>query len=184
MKHLKECQKGAAFSTACMVYNYLLINQFNFYGKKVSEFNAGVADYWQVYEDAAKDEYNDFLQRKIGLRYEVKLHGKTNKNATNYFSKMNKFMNESDDIINGEWTKYCICASLALIQMGFGKKRMQRLDDLCNELFSKCVARETSSTKLRQELESKGVFIEWPFDHDVNFDEIYDMHREERIIPT
>lgn len=181
-KHLEKCQCGASFAVAALVTNYLLWKEFNFYPKILAEYNIKTREYWDKFEPGKIDEYNDQIDKSLKLRIEYEKIGNTNKNATNYFRKMHKFLDESNDLINSEFQKYMISSFQALISMGYGKTRMNRLNEQIIEMFNDCTTGAKSTETLRKELEDYGVIIEFPFSGPMNFDEVYamEMRKETR----
>lgn len=179
-KHLEKCQVGASFSVSCLINNWVLWKHFDFYPKILSEYNLKTREKWDAFQEEKIEEYNQKLDEVAKFRIEYVKKNNSRKNANTYFQKLNKFMDESNDKINAEFQKYMICSMLALIDMGYGKIRLNRLNDLVIELFDECTVGKRSTMDLRKEMEDYGLVIEWPFDGAMNFDEVWDSKQMEK----
>lgn len=166
INEMKKARYGASFAVAALSSNYVLWKNEKFYPKILVEYNTKVREYYDNFDTSKVDEYNQVIFDKCEFMVEVEQH-MPNSKAKNqsYKRKMSNLYGEIDNDIILEFQKYMICHYLTLIDMSYGCKRLNRINENILGLYNNCVNENKQRIgEIRQELEEYGVYIEFPYD--------------------
>lgn len=159
----------APFTGMSVLCNYVLWKTEKFTQGKLTEYNRQAAAF-DIQLDtglASLIGMSDRLMKKAGFTIEyIPIEKKdikvSRRNQVFYQAALNKL--EAENRVNEMSTRYLIIAFNALMNMGYGEKRLTRFKDALNELLGE--AQQDDGKKLlalRQELiDGVGVFIEMP----------------------
>ena len=113
---------------------------------------------------------NKRLEEKTGLRFDVVGHEKSEKPIKTYQSMIDSKIIEAEDEIVTYARKWCLLAYNYMMDNGFGKKRIGRINDaMLESLRSAESGLAGSRTKdLRNDLINAGFYIEMP--KEINWD--------------
>lgn len=171
LKHLEACRdSGASFTVAAVSSNYVIWKNEKFYPKLLVEYNTLTRKKWDEFEEDKVDDYNQKIYDTCGFMVDVEKHQQPKKKPQGYLGVLRARYNEAEDAVNTEFQKYMICSYLALMEMGYGNKRMNRINDEIVKTFNECLNKERSMSALRKELEDYGVYIEFSLEKNLNFD--------------
>lgn len=152
---------GVAYRDSAVLINYILYKEFGFRQKKTTEFNDLILKNYNL--DKSQDEINKRLKEKadfiIGYHY-ITIND-IEKTGIKFVDSRRAKMLDIDNDIQGEFEKYTRFSYDALMDMGFGKVRLQRFRDFI-ESYSKNVQTRDIEKQADYLFEKMGLVIALP----------------------
>ena len=169
LQMLKQSSYRSPFTGMSVLCNYTLWHDEKWYQKKLGEYNNAVAEYDRKLdaEETTLEEMSKRLWDKA--EFTVEWVEFSEKDIT--VSKKDKFMYSVEkqiigynNVINQMSTRYFLIHFNVLMDMGYGKKRLERNKDLINDNLRNIHTDDgTRIMDLRKELiEKAGIEIEMP----------------------
>lgn len=155
--------KSSAFSGLSILCNYAIWKNENFRTTKLQEYNGLVAEYESRYMkgEITVEEMSDRLNRKAGFTLTYIPYTE----IANTKNKALRWLSEKDNVSNNNVSETCIRYQLehynALMDMGFGKVRLERVKGYIQDMLNGLA--ELDIWSIRKELiDEAGVYIEMP----------------------
>jgi hypothetical protein len=166
---LKKSSNRSPFTGMATLCNYVLWKDEKWYQKKLVAYNQAVAEYDQRLdaEEVTIKDMSDRLWNKADFTVEyVEFTEKDIRVSpkNKFFYAMEKHRIECDNTINEMSTRYMLIHFNVLMDMGYGKKRLERNKDYINaRLQTVTVVEGEKIMDLHRELiEGAGIEIEMP----------------------
>ena len=168
LKHTADVRKrasGASFTGMAILGNYVLWKTEGWYQKRLVEYNQRVRHYYD--SDPDIKALSDRLFEKSEFTVEVQYHQEKDnqyKKSRRYRHDMEKKLMDAEDEINRCSQKYLLIHFNVLIDMGYGKKRLNRVKDAMNRKLTEVSdPMGEGAMEMRQELiYGVGIVIEMP----------------------
>ena len=171
-KRLLNHSNKSTFTGMVTVCNYTLWKNEGWYQKKLADYNAAFAVYETKIDNGelTLKELQDRLWDKADFSVEYveftekDIHSRKN----SFMYGIEKQVMEANNIINELSARYFLMHFNVLMDMGYGKKRLERNKDQINELLNTITSDEEDKSKkrimdLHKELyEEAGIYIEMP----------------------
>ena len=168
LKHTANvCRKAssAPFTGMAIISNYILWKTECWYQKRLAEYNQRVKAYYDADPDIS--ELHDRLYNVADFTVEVEYHNAQDnryKKSWRYRHSMEQKLMDAEDEINRCSQKYLLIHFNVLMDMGYGKKRLNRVKDAMNlKLKEVGDPMGKDAMEMRQELiDGVGIIIEMP----------------------
>ena len=168
MKYVSKMRSkatSAPFTTMSVLSNWTLWKTEGWGNIRLADYNQRVADYYA--EEYDMTALSDRLMQKADFSVEVKYHTYDDncyKKSKKYRHTMEQKLMEADDEINRCSQKYLLIHFNVLMDMGYGKIRLNRVKDAMNENLNQYRSDiDISVMDWRRELVEKvGIYIEMP----------------------
>ena len=168
LKHTADVRKRASASSFTMMAilgNYVLWKTESWYQKRLVEYNERVRTYYEKDPDleALSRRLNDTAGFTIEVQYHQP-HDNCYKKTKKYRHDMEQKLMEAEDRINRCSQKYLLIHFSVLMDMGYGKKRLNRVKDAMNRKLTEISdPMGKGAMEMRQELmDGVGIIIEMP----------------------
>lgn len=168
LKHTANVRRKAAsapFTGMAILGNYVLWKTEGWYQKRLDEYNQRVRDYYDSDPDIRR--LSERLFDKTDFTVEVQYHQKQDnryKKSGGYRHSMEQKLMEAEDEINRCSQKYLLIHFNVLMDMGYGKKRLNRVKDAMNRKLTEVSdPMGEGAMEMRQELmDGVGIIVEMP----------------------
>lgn len=168
LKHTANVRRKASsapFTGMAIMGNYILWKTEGWYQKRLAEYNQRVREYYDSDPDIRG--LSERLFDKTDFTIEVECHKAQDnryKKSQGYRYNMEQKLMEAEDEINLCSQKYLLIHFNVLIDMGYGKKRLNRVKDAMNlKLKEVGDPMGKGAMEMRQELiDGVGIVIEMP----------------------
>lgn len=166
---LKNSSDKTPFTGMATICNYVLWKKDKWYQKQLAEYNALVLGYEQKLGSGGVTL--EQLQERLLKKAEIKIDHVpyTEKDITvsqkkSFMYEMEKRVVEAKNVINEMSARYFLIHFNALMDMGYGKKRLERNRDWINEQLAEVTTVDDHRIMdLHRELhEEAGIYIEMP----------------------
>ncbi len=168
LKHTANVRRKASsapFTGMAILGNYILWKTEGWYQKRLAEYNERVREYYDM--DIDIKVLSNRLYKAAEFNVEVEYHKAQDnqyKKSRRYRHSMEQKLMEAEDEINLCSQKYLLIHFNVLIDMGYGKKRLNRVKDAMNRKLEEVSnPMGKGAMEMRQELmDGVGVIIEMP----------------------
>ena len=168
LKHTANVRRKASsapFTGMAILGNYILWKTEGWYQKRLAEYNERVREYYDM--DIDIKVLSNRLYKAAEFNVEVEYHKAQDnqyKKSRRYRHSMEQKLMEAEDEINLCSQKYQLIHFNVLIDMGYGKKRLNRVKDAMNRKLEEVSnPMGKGAMEMRQELmDGVGVIIEMP----------------------
>lgn len=172
VKKISDSSDKSPFTGMATVCNYTLWKNEGWSQKKLADYNMAVAEYDKKLDsgEVTIEQLQERLWNKADFSVEyVKYTYRDIKSRKNSFMyELEKKINEANNTINELAARYFLMHFNTLMDMGYGKKRLERNKDQINNLLNVITSDEKDKSKprimdLHKELyEEAGIYIEMP----------------------
>ncbi len=168
LKHTANVRRKASsapFTGMAILGNYILWKTEGWYQKRLAEYNERVREYYDM--DIDLRVLSNRLYKAAEFTVEVEYHKAQDnryKKSHRYRHSMKQKLMEAEDEINRCSQKYLLIHFNVLMDMGYGKKRLNRVKDAMNlKLKEVGDPMGKGAMEMRQELiDGVGIVIEMP----------------------
>jgi hypothetical protein len=171
VKEAKHYSKNSPFTGMATLCNWVMWHNERWYPKKMADYNQRVAEYDRRIDDGevTLDELKDRLMKKAGLPIEAIAYGydriKVSK-QNKFLYEMEKQMVDADNDINETSVRYILIHYGVLMDMGYGKMRLNRNSDWLNEWLMRVTEPGEHGDRImdlhRRLVKEAGIYIEMP----------------------
>lgn len=163
--NIRKKASGAPFTGMAILGNYILWKTEGWYQKHLAEYNERVKEYYDMDIDikALSKRLYDAADFAVEVKYH-KVQDNQCKKSQRYRQIMEQKLMDAEDEINRCSQKYLLIHFNALMDMGYGKKRLNRVKDAMNKKLNDIEdPMGEDAMKMRQELiDEMGIYIEMP----------------------
>lgn len=155
---------SAPFTGMAILANYTLWKTERWGQTRLAEYNKRVAEYYagEIDEKALSDR----LMEKADFTVQSVQHtagDNCQKKTRQYRWFMEQKLIDAEDEINRSSAQYFLICFNALMDMGYGNKRLNRVKDAINEKLKENEKEDAMALRMRQELiDNLGILIEMP----------------------
>lgn len=168
MKYTANVRKraaGSSFTGMAILGNYILWKTEGWWQKRLGEYNERVKGYYDA--EPSIHELSNRLYHTADFTVEVEerlRQGSSQKKSHRYRQQIKKKLMEAEDEISLYSQKYLLIHFNVLIDMGYGKKRLNRVKDAMNQKLKEINdPMGEGAMEMRQELiDNVGIYIEMP----------------------
>ena len=163
----KHKQLSAPFTAMAITCNHILWNKYDFRHERLSKFNIAVGEYLSKLDNGeiTEQELQDRLFEKSDFNVEYVPHEekdiKIDKKKKILYDLAKKEMQAENEMVRYS-TTYILVVMNYMIDLKFGKKRLEKLKDEILDYFDKINSHEIRLSDTNASLIANGIIIEMP----------------------
>lgn len=167
VSRLRKTRESSPFTTMAIISNYVLWKSEKYTQGKLAKYNQLVAEYYAKIDrgEVTKEYMSDRLMDKVGwtchsVDFTINDYKKENNKL---LRQLTEKMVEVDNDISRAGTLYNIVFFNVLMDCGYGKVRLNRVNEAIGNLYRYLEVENKKVVDLHHELINKvGIFIEMP----------------------
>ena len=167
LAELKHKQNSAPYSGMAIMCNYILWRDYGFRAERIQRFNNSVNEYLQKIDN--EEITLESIYKRLFEKSEFDIEFVQYEEKDIRISKKNKYLYnlakkeiEVNNEITGYSVKYLTIVFNHMMDLGFGKKRLEKLKTEIMDYFGKVDSGEIKVHRINKILIENGILIEMP----------------------